>query len=72
MVTTKKKAGKGTTPKAKQSEAVRVVVYLRQEQLAALQDYAMERARKRGAVSISVSDAARSVLEDWIAKHSRG
>jgi hypothetical protein len=68
---TKRKRGKGvgaTKPKAKQTEAVRVVVYLRPEQLTALQEYAMERAQERGAVSLSVSDAARSVLEDWIAK----
>lgn len=68
---TKKKRGarvRTTTLKAKQKEAVRVVVYLRPEQLRALQEYAMERARDRGAVSLSVSDAARSVLEEWISK----
>ncbi len=62
----KKGRGVKARPKAGAAGQVRVVIYLRPEQLRALQDHAIERARERGAVSVSVSDAARSIIEDWI------
>jgi hypothetical protein len=67
MAQRKKGRGVKASPKAGAAAgAVRVVIYLRPEQLRALQDHAIERARERGAVSVSVSDAARSIIEDWI------
>lgn len=59
VATLKQKAG----PK---SGLVRAVVYVKPEQLAALQELAKERAEERGVLRPDVSEAARAVLADWI------
>lgn len=50
------------------SGLVRAVLYVKPEQLAALHDLAKERAEERGALRPDVSEAARSVLDEWLAQ----
>ncbi len=59
VATLKQKAGP-------RSGFVRAVVYVKPEQLAALQGLAKERAEERGELRPDVSEAARAVLADWM------
>jgi hypothetical protein len=47
---------------------IRLVAYVKPEQLAALQALAVECAKERGALRPDVSEATRFVLSKWLAK----